>query len=543
MKYAADVLGVETRKMGSGGKKNLWRSVDEVRQDCKEQEARLCPSPHASAGSSSSQRAPPAEPEQAMDEVRLDCQEQEARLCQSPHDTAGTSSSQRATPAGPEQARLSQPPPVSARRRHRQQELRQECLRAGIATTKRGLGYNKKGCANPVHLPNEELEKKLAAHKKSLLDKYFSRRPGAAPVESDKAPLVSGFAKTTGRIALHPRRSFTKARQADERRSRATPIQKKATRKRMATPRAQERNAQQKAARREMTTAAEGQRALQARAQRQREAVTSEGTWAITARQMAAAQGSPATPSMLPPAFAALHNEGCLAFVSEMYEALDLAQWQTCVVCWRAWYDVPRNYKFKRPSGTLRRGRTWFNFYGSSVLRGTRRKDVGHWFIQGDERAGSAAQAVAFLRSNYDEVTCQRLLDRLVDRRLKRGVVICSACAPHVEDDQLCAPCGVRLCDYVVDPLCSQDGDQALPVLSERWHVHVDDDGEEQQGLHNAARTTPVLGLALQDFAAPVAQLTDQEEMVLSLIHQLVQVYTLPRTGQLAYVGHVCNFR
>ena len=52
-----------------------------------------------------------------------------------------------------------------------------------------------------------------------------------------------------------------------------------------------------------------------------------------------------------------------------------------------------------------------------------------------------------------------------------------------------------------------------------------------------------MLGLALQDFVAPVAQLTDQEEMVLSLIHPLVQVYTLPRTGQLAYAGHVCNFR
>ena len=31
--------------------------------------------------------------------------------------------------------------------------------------------------------------------------------------------------------------------------------------------------------------------------------------------------------------------------------------------------------------------------------------------------------------------------------------------------------------------------------------------------------------------------------MVLSLVHPLVQVYTLPRIGQLAYVGHVCNFR
>ena len=31
--------------------------------------------------------------------------------------------------------------------------------------------------------------------------------------------------------------------------------------------------------------------------------------------------------------------------------------------------------------------------------------------------------------------------------------------------------------------------------------------------------------------------------MVLALVHPLVQVYTIPRTGQLAYVGHVCNFR
>ena len=135
---------------------------------------------------------------------------------------------------------------------------------------------------------------------------------------------------------------------------------------------------------------------LQARAQRQLEAVTSEGTWATTARQLAAAQGPPALPLKLPPAFAALHNEGCLAFVSEMYEALDLAQWQTCVVCWRAWYDVPRSYRFRPPSGTSRRGRTWFNFQSSSVLRATRRKGVDHWFIQADERAGSAAQAVAF---------------------------------------------------------------------------------------------------------------------------------------------------
>ena len=38
-------------------------------------------------------------------------------------------------------------------------------------------------------------------------------------------------------------------------------------------------------------------------------------------------------------------------------------------------------------------------------------------------------------------------------------------------------------------------------------------------------------------------QLDIRKRMVLALVHPLVQVYTIPRTGQLAYVGHVCNFR
>ena len=52
---------------------------------------------------------------------------------------------------------------------------------------------------------------------------------------------------------------------------------------------------------------------------------------------------------------------------------------------------------------------------------------------RGGETRGAAAQAVAFLRSSYDEVTCQRLLDRLVDSRLKRDVDIHLSrfCAPR----------------------------------------------------------------------------------------------------------------
>ena len=55
--------------------------------------------------------------------------------------------------------------------------------------------------------------------------------------------------------------------------------------------------------------------------------------------------------------------------------------------------------------------------------------------------------------------------------------------------------------------------------------------------------TAQVLGFPVHEFAEAVFSLTDSEEMVLALVHPLVQVYTIPRTGQLAYVGHVCNFR
>ena len=188
-----------------------------------------------------------------------------------------------------------------------------------------------------------------------------------------------------------------------------------------------------------------------------------------------------------------------------MYEALDLVQWQTCVVCWRAWYDVPRSYHFRPQAGAYSGSRAWFNFHSSSVLGATRRKDVDHWFLQRDERAGSHVDAAAFLKNNYDEATCQRLLDQLVDVHLKRDIVICSTCVPHVEDHRLCAPREIRLCDYVVDPLFTQEVDQALPVVVERWQVHIPDDEDEVPQMEHAARTTPVLGLSLQEFAAPLS--------------------------------------
>jgi hypothetical protein len=51
------------------------------------------------------------------------------------------------------------------------------------------------------------------------------------------------------------------------------------------------------------------------------------------------------------------------------------------------------------------------------------------------------------------------------------------------------------------------------------------------------------LGNPLSEIASPLHALSDFEEMVIALVHPLVQVYTIPKTGELAYVGHVCNFR
>jgi hypothetical protein len=79
MAYAKDVLGVETRRMGSDGKKNLWRKVVEVNRDCKAAQAKLCqsqaennPTPGSASslpatGSASS--SPPTMPAPNVDET------------------------------------------------------------------------------------------------------------------------------------------------------------------------------------------------------------------------------------------------------------------------------------------------------------------------------------------------------------------------------------------------------------------------------------------------------------------------------------------
>jgi hypothetical protein len=75
-----------------------------------------------------------------------------------------------------------------------------------------------------------------------------------------------------------------------------------------------------------------------------------------------------------------------------------------------------------------------------------------------------------------------------------------------------------------------------VSITHERWEKDEDDVDVKQ-------RRIPILGQPLAVIAPALHALSDFEEMVLSLVHPLVQVYTVPSTGELAYVGCICNFR
>ena len=75
------------------------------------------------------------------------------------------------------------------------------------------------------------------------------------------------------------------------------------------------------------------------------------------------------------------------------------------------------------------------------------------------------------------------------------------------------------------------------------YFIFLHREAAEEPGAGRALVATAVLGRSLTIIAPPLAKLSDFEEMVLALVHPLVQVYTIPSTGELAYVGHVCNFR
>ena len=84
------------------------------------------------------------------------------------------------------------------------------------------------------------------------------------------------------------------------------------------------------------------------------------------------------------------------------------------------------------------------------------------------------------------------------------------------------------MCDFVVDPISCSPRPSGLAIAHERFEV------AQPPGSASEEMSSRVLGFSVEEFANPVAALSDHEEMVLALVHPLVQVYTIPRTDQLA---------
>lgn len=166
-------------------------------------------------------------------------------------------------------------------------------------------------------------------------------------------------------------------------------------------------------------------------------------------------------------------------------------------------------------------------------------KHLSDWFA-GNELSAAKSKAWEFLREHYDRETMEQIRDAHYDSDRQRAMVICKLCQDEMRGCELRLG-EVRRCDLAVDPWTWVDDGDGIRV-QERWHEHF----QEGSGPVSSSQQTvvrPQLGLPLHQLAPPLAALTDFEEMVLALVHPLVQVYTIPTTGELAYVGHVCNFR
>ena len=320
-----------------------------------------------------------------------------------------------------------------------------------------------------------------------------------------------------------------------------------------------------------------------------------EGSWKQAAAQ-SARHCQQDCGNVLPPSYAALHLQSTLTMISEMYDCLEKVVWATCVVCWRAWFSPPSDFKFSATQkGPRSQSEPWFDLSASVISAGKNKKCVNQWRL---ELGASIEATLSFLSANYDSAAVQAIRDRLLCEQNGRTVTICKECQMDLGSQEvLPSPAeDMRLCDFVVDPICVSMGSHGHMVAHERWqigdraaavvdpasshpsasvtaeapscspgiagcgvpapsapvspdvsqHRCVSGSDEasahrpETAGLHASIR---VLGFSVHEFAPAVAALSDQEEMVLALVHPLVQVYTIPRTGQLAYVGHICNFR
>ena len=108
-----------------------------------------------------------------------------------------------------------------------------------------------------------------------------------------------------------------------------------------------------------------------------------EGSWKRTADESARLCQQDG-PSHMPPCYAGLHQELQRKLTSEMCGCLEEVQWATCVVCWRAWYDLPADYEFSCKQRGLRSTQTpWFDPSGSVVTRARKRGGaVNQWRLE-----------------------------------------------------------------------------------------------------------------------------------------------------------------
>ena len=179
-----------------------------------------------------------------------------------------------------------------------------------------------------------------------------------------------------------------------------------------------------------------------------------EDTWASAAARISVADGSEVLQSM-PPCYCALNDTVCLQAVGDMYGFLHKLTWCTCVVCWRAWFSIPSDFRFSeslRPgSASLRANAKWFDPLSSVTLRSAQKKRVNHWIIEFDDGQDIAARQ--YLLFNFSAENAQQLLSTLVDTSAGRDICICRSCSVHVKDNKLQPRSGARLCDYAVDPV------------------------------------------------------------------------------------------
>ena len=260
---------------------------------------------------------------------------------------------------------------------------------------------------------------------------------------------------------------------------------------------------------------------------------------------------------MLPPAFAALNNEDALQVIGEMYEAMDQSTWTTCVVCWRAWYAVPREFQFMPCVGRHGLARPWYDYCRSGMLGCTRPKRWNRWCMQTREGDCGEDMARHVLSESRGPAAAEDAMKRIHQPERHRTATVCHECAVNIEDEEQGDAHQRRMYDDVVDPVYEIETEPGTGVFTsvERHEVGeapattlTDTQGSSTgHGRASLRQGVPhrqyIMGRPLADMASPIAALSDFEEMVLALVHPLVQVYTIPRTGQLAYVGHVCNFR